>query len=469
MRVNFLVVVLLLGVLVGCGPQDGALAGDGPSEATEGQAGLTDDADRACSVVLRTAQRTPKNGGYEAACSATGCFAVWTAVLDVSALADAAGAQPYVQYRAGSTSKWSVVAATRTAGAPHGWVRYTARLQKDTISEGLSYSSLQNASLELAPYLLTTNGVRLFDHNRRPGTFDTYVLSAATGWDLTDDTAVCQAPPEQPPVLAFNTGWRTEQHGALIAGREAVLNYALERLPQCRGTHNGFPAWSTKAMVRFSPGGQTAQGPVVVFESVNGSLAGAKGKAQPFIFTIPAGTTSLETWFQNSSGAGSDCSTWDSNNNANYRFNVRSRPPAAVQWVGNAGSSFSRLCSRVDGVPEPAVIDSYVHQRACSFIEVDVYVPGLTDGATLEPEAVFAQAELQLDGKPLPPTWLTFVGRFGNDYRYRYQLPLSDLYYGPRWQTFSYSIRFSTDGHLWLKDAARTATRDASFVNPAWP
>lgn len=76
-----------------------------------------------------------------------------------------------MQYRAGSTSKWSVVAATHTAGAPHGWVRYTARLQKDTISEGLSYSSLQNASLELAPYLLTTNGVRLFDHNRRPGTF----------------------------------------------------------------------------------------------------------------------------------------------------------------------------------------------------------------------------------------------------------------------------------------------------------
>jgi hypothetical protein len=140
-----------------------------------------------------------------------------------------------------------------------------------------------------------------------------------------------------------------------------------------------------------------------------------------------------------------------------------------VQWVGNPGSSFTRLCERQSGAPASTRLDSYVQQRACTFVEVDVYVPGLTDAATLQPHAVFAQAELKLDGVALPATELTFVGRFGNDYRFHFEVPKSELYYGPKWTKLEYGFRFSTDGRVWMRETTREVLRDASFCNSAWP
>ena len=106
--------------------------------------------------------------------------------------------------------------------------------------------------------------------------------------------------------------------------------------------------------------------------------------------------------------------------------------------------------------------------RACAFVEVDVYVPGLTDAADQQPGAIFAQAEPKLDGVAMPVTDLTFVGRFGNDYRFHYEIPKSDLFYGPKWTEFDYGFRFSTDGHVWAREATRKVMRDATFCNAAW-
>ena len=39
-------------------------------------------------------------------------------------------------------------------------------------------------------------------------------------------------------------------------------------------------------------------------------------------FTIPAGTTKVELWFQNSSGGSSTCVDWDSLGGFNYTFSV---------------------------------------------------------------------------------------------------------------------------------------------------
>ena len=57
----------------------------------------------------------------------------------------------------------------------------------------------------------------------------------------------------------------------------------------------------------------------------------------------------------------------------------------------------------------------------------------------------------------------------GNDYRFHYEIPRNALYYGRKWETFTYTLRFSTDGHVWSRDVTRTVTRDPSFVNSAWP
>jgi hypothetical protein len=220
--------------------------------------------------------------------------------------------------------------------------------------------------------------------------------------------------------------------------------------------------------VRFFPSGQVVEGSVRGFDSPNGVPSNANAVSRPLDVTIPAGTTALEVWFKNFTGAGSTCVAWDSNLGQNYRFDVEPKPFAAVQWVGNVGSSFTRACSRVDGAQLNEVFDSYLFSRACTFVEADVYVPGLTDGAAVKPGALYAQAVMTLDGQPMGASWLTFVARVGNDYRFRYELPRSELYYGPKWSTFTYTLRFSTDGATWKQDVTRTVTRDVTFCNPAW-
>jgi hypothetical protein len=323
--------------------------------------------------------------------------------------------------------------------------------------------------VQVAPFLLTTTGARLFDHNRMPGDLESYVLNQAGSWRVGTDAAICSGDVVVPRTIDFQSGYRQQQRGTLVAGQPVTINFALDRLTTCRGTHNGFPAWDIVATAKFLPSGAMVEGTVRGFDAPNGVPSNAGAKSVPLELNIPSGTTSMELWFKNSSGAGMNCEAWDSNNGSNYRFAVSAASPARVGWVGNPGSSFTRACARQDGAPASTRLDSYVQQRACTFVEVDVYVPGLTDSAELQPQAVFAQAELKLDGVALPATELSFVGRFGNDYRFHFEVPKSELYYGPKWQKFEYGFRFSTDGRMWMREATREVVRDVSFCNPAWP
>jgi hypothetical protein len=290
------------------------------------------------------------------------------------------------------------------------------------------------------------------------------VLEQAGGWRIAADAAICGTDVIVPRSLDFQSGFRTVQQGALVAGQPVQLTYALDRLPTCRGTHNGFPAWDLVAHVKFNPSGAVVSGTVRGFDAPNGVPSNAGAKSVPLAVNVPAGTTSLEVWFRNSSGAGMSCEAWDSNHGQNYRFPVSATSPSRVEWVGNPGSSTSRVCSRADGAPDSITLDSYLWQRACVWIEADVYVPGLVD-----PSAVFAQAELKLDGVAQPATDLQFIGVVGNDLRYRFEVPKSALYYGPKWSVLEYGFRFSTDGRVWKRDQVRRVVRDASFCNPAWP
>jgi hypothetical protein len=445
-----------------CDPQSATITAQEPTDDsfTVDEAPLLgtsgrDAAERGCNLVLRTLSRTRgPTGGFTTRCTAGRCVVVWTGALDVSLAALAEGARPYVLFKASTATAWTKVTPARIAGAPPGFQRYSVKLDKATLEEGLSASAWASASLEVAPYLLATTGARLFDKNRGGGDFDNYALRAGNGFAVAPDEGVC-APVVKPMAqLEFAAGWRTTQQGALVAGGQATLRYDAQRLTDCRGTHNGFPAWDIEASVRFLPGG----------EVVTGML-----RARPFTFDVPPGATRAEVWFRNFTGAGSSCEAWDSNQGQNYAFSVEPRAPAKVAWVGNLGSSFARDCARRDGVPSPAVLDGYVRERACSFLDVDVYVPGLTDGeAALKPWAIAAQAQLGLDGIAIAPAWLTFVGRFGNDYRYRFELPRDTLYYGVKWSSFSATLRFSTDGNGWVSAPAVQISRDATWCNPAW-
>ncbi len=469
---SFISVVAL--VAVGCGTGAVVIDEDGEEllEVSEGPllgADGKDGADRSCNVVLRSLARVPNGPGFTTRCTTTGgCQVVWAGVMDVSAKAVAEGARPGVLWKNQDARSWSSLTARRTTGAPAGFVRFSFRLDRNTMSDGMSATALSRARVDVAPFIRMPTGARLFDKQRSLGDFDNYTLSQAGRWAIADDASVC-APPPPAAVLDFSAGFQQVQKGALVAGGRGVISFALERLSTCRGTHNGHPAWDVTAFVRFSPGGDVVSGSVRGFNSPTGTPTTSSAVSVPFEFAIPRTARSAEVWFKNFTGAGSTCEAWDSNLGANYRFDVEPLAFAPVQWVGRPGYSSSRLCARTEGPLETLTLDSYLQQRACVWYEADVYVPGLTDGVGgLKPHAVFAEAVLVLDGVAQPAQALSFTGRVGNDYRYRFELPKSGLYYGPKWTTLEATLRFSTDGRTWVSDSVRRVLRDASFCNPAW-
>lgn len=451
--------------LLGCGVQDAVLndeadalnVADAPLLGANGQ----DGAERACNVVLRTVERTETN------CISTGCWWTFTGFIDVSQTAFDEGAKPRVLFKNIDATTWGEVAATKVTGAPAGYVRYRFKLTKNTVKDGMSATAYARANVQLAPYLKTTSGARLFDHNRVPGALDAYVINQAGGWKLEDDAAICHGDALVGRSLNFTGAFTTTQRGLIVAGEPLTVNYELSRLTTCRGTHNGFPAWDLRAFVRFQPSGTIVDGSVRAFDAPNGVPQNAGAKNVPFDVQVPVGTTSLEVWFKNSSGAGSQCEAWDSNYGNNYVFAVSPASPARVEWVGNGGSSFNRNCSRTDGVPASVTLDSYLRERSCAFVETDVYVPGLTDSGN-SGVGVFAQAELFIDGAPFAVTELQYLGRVGNDWRYQWQLPKTELFYAPKWSKLEYQFRFSTDGRVWKRDVKREVVRDVTFCNPSW-
>jgi hypothetical protein len=115
--------------------------------------------------------------------------------------------------------------------------------------------------------------------------------------------------------------WQQSVGGALHAGGWLNLFYDLDRLPQCRGTHNGFPAWDTVATIKFLPNGQTSDASVREFVTDHGTPTRVAVERQVQM-KIPAEATSIELWFHNYSGAANSCEAWDSNDGANYHFDI---------------------------------------------------------------------------------------------------------------------------------------------------
>lgn len=458
--------LMLVVLLTGCGVAevDVEAADDELAESTGPLA--TDVADRSCSVVLRSLGRVAKGPGFETKCVSGSCSVVFTGVMDVSAAALAKGAKPSVMWKGADSTTWTTVAAKKSTGAPAGFTRYTVRLEKKTYSDGLSATGLSRVRLEVAPFVTLADGSRWFDKQRGQGDFDNYVLSQATGFQVADDASVCA----QMPVAAsldFSAAGTNSQRGALVAGGKGVIRFPLERLTTCRGTHNGHPAWNIEAFVRFLPSGDVVTGTVRGFETMGGTPSNASAVAVPFSFDVPKSAREAQVWLKNSTGAGSTCEAYDSNFGENFRFEVEAVPFANVAWVGRPGASTSRACVRSEGAPTQLTFDSYLNERACVWFEADVYVPGLTD-QTGKAHAVLAEAELWRDGVALPSKPLSFVTRVGNDFRYRFDLPKSELFYGPKWTRFEVRLRFSTNGLTWTSDEKRTVLRDASFCNPAW-
>jgi hypothetical protein len=252
------------------------------------------------------------------------------------------------------------------------------------------------------------------------------VLLAGCSAPEVDSATINRFQAAQPRArLDFEVGWVTRQAGALVRGGHLTVNYARERLPNCR---------SLDANVKFQPSGLFAVSSV------------------PLDADIPDGTTSAELWFHNYSPDG--CDAWDSDFGRNYHFPVGGQT-ARVGWIGDWGSSTSRECTHSPGVPDPVVIDEYARERACLFVDGDVWVPGAED----HPEWIFAEVEWQKDAQPLVESNLEFVSRVGNNSRFRWQFPY-EIRNQSDWSTANYRFKFSTDGNAFTYGPSRSITRE---------
>ena len=407
---------------------DGAHAASAP---LVGKADSTDVADRECRVVLRRADRVEGAPPLVAA----------TIDVDTRLLADP-GATPGVLFRADGGG-WQSVDAALVDGAPAGFARYVGR-----------FAVTQSA--DFIPFALTTTGVRLFDHNRLPGDFESYHVDASTGFGL-GDPGVC-AGLRPIGTLSFLGGYTQRQHGAIVAGDQLSVEYDLGRLTTCRDTHDGYRFWTLDAYAKFQPSGQIATGTVV---ASNGPTV----YPTPFVTDVPAGTTSVALWFKNASPP--SCEAWDSNFGANYVFPVTATATAPVGWTSGVGGSTDRACQHSDTLEDPIVIDEYARERACLFADVDVWVGGVTDGSAPHPEYVLAQVEWQKDAASPTDTWLDDVGRVGNNERFRWQLPY-ELRNVADWTTATYALRVSTDGRTWTwAEGGRKRTITRAFTLPS--
>lgn len=435
-----------------------------------GPADSHDASDHGCNVVLRSVARSRETatGGYETWCGDRGCMFVWRGEFDISReLADAGATASVLFQSSAEPGEWFEALSVGVAGAPDGFQRYAFVLGEHTVSSGMSTTSLMRTQIELVPFVRPAGGGRLFDHNALAGDFENYMLTSSNSWSVTNASTVC--PPPTPPGRAsvdFEAGWRTAQHGAIVQGGKLTVNYNLYRLPECHNaTRYGYAAWETMANLRFLPGGERTE------TSVRGrrDMFGHDFYSLPLTVDVPTSARSVEMWFYTS---GNGCATrYDSNYGYNHSFDVVPAAPAAVAWAGDIGSSFARDCAHRDGVAEPIVMNSYVRERACSFVDVDVFVPGLTDNDVLHPERILASARVTKDASAPTDVWMTFVGRVGNNYRFRWELPRADMTY-TAWDRYRYRFRFSTDGNTFYElgnpdGTDRTIDRDPSWTVPA--
>ena len=105
--------------------------------------------------------------------------------------------------------------------------------------------------------------------------------------------------------LRFLANWSEEQDGDVRAGETLEIHYDPTRLPNCRSSRYGRPAWSIVGFVRFHPGLQEQSAAVV---------------PGPFEVTVPPDATRVEMWFKNTDQTG--CVAWDSRYCQNYWWDI---------------------------------------------------------------------------------------------------------------------------------------------------
>ncbi|WP_253992486.1 DUF6209 family protein [Myxococcus qinghaiensis] len=114
------------------------------------------------------------------------------------------------------------------------------------------------------------------------------------------------------PTLVFQEGWVEYAVGGVKAGQPFVVDYDIDRLPECRLLYNGAPTWDVGVRYRFDNG--------VTGELSVTQVTGYSRYGVPVTLTAPVGARSVALWFENWDRG--YCRRWDSSYGQNYRFTV---------------------------------------------------------------------------------------------------------------------------------------------------
>ncbi|MBN2495768.1 MAG: hypothetical protein JXR96_14340 [Deltaproteobacteria bacterium] len=288
-----------------------------PATAPElGEADSTDAADRGCALILRWAERQmDEQGELLTHCRDGACSWIWKGMIDAASSEIAAGASVGVLYTSPIDGSWWEVPAAYAGAGRVGFSRF-----EFWIEEHAPGPDTAGGRLELVPFLRRPDGSRLFDHNAHPGDFENYGLGPERGFGPDIDAYVCTRR-ARTAAIHFTASFDEWVEGELRAGERVAILYDLDRLPRCRNTHNGAPAWDLTAFARIYPHGEEHSASVRTFVSQGGTPS-TVALSVPFELDLPEDATAIELWFRNASGAGSSCVEWDSDYSANYLFDV---------------------------------------------------------------------------------------------------------------------------------------------------
>ncbi len=115
------------------------------------------------------------------------------------------------------------------------------------------------------------------------------------------------------PRIVFDRAWNETVIGTPGTAPGLVIDYDLERLPNCRAQYAGQPAWDIVVYWRFD-GGQAQYKAVTKVVNTNQRVS------TPTTLELPTGAREVELWFMASDRAG--CTQWDSDYGKNYRWRV---------------------------------------------------------------------------------------------------------------------------------------------------
>jgi len=204
-------------------------------------------------------------------------------------------------------------------------------------------------------------------------------------------------------TITFADDWSETLDGELVAGSSIRIQYDLDRLTTCRGYTNGSEAWGVGGYAQFDDASPV---PFSLSRIVDGEVVAVDAELE-----IPASAARVQFWFDQTDVFG--CHAYDSNDSANYGWDVATNRGGAV-LAFDADMTFSQSGAVHTG---DNVVVHYEPSRlsACAGSSGGNAQWGITGYYQVDGGAVRALAVARANGPDLVPTDVTFAVPRGDD------------------------------------------------------